>query len=210
MASRKLGSVKATDFVLITSVNLTADVTGVLPVANGGNGTGTFTDGQILIGTTAGNTLTKTTLTGTSNQVVVTNGSGSITLSTPQSIGTGSSPTFTNLTLTGTLTAGSGPTVVTDSTGKLLLNVGKLSVSSVSVDTTLTTQDVVFASGTCTLTLPSAVTTTRVIVIKNVGTGTVKVVGPSSQTIDGDTQLDVNVQYASYTLVSNGTNWFIL
>jgi len=86
--------------VLITSVNLAAsDVTGVLPVANGGNGTGSFTDGQILIGNTTGNTLTKTTLTGTSNQVVVTNGAGAITLSLPQSIATTSSPQFTQLGL---------------------------------------------------------------------------------------------------------------
>jgi len=100
MATKKTGSLKGTDVVLITSVNLAAsDVTGVLPVANGGNGTGSFTDGQILIGNTTGNTLTKTTLTGTSNQVVVTNGAGAITLSLPQSIATTSSPQFTQLGL---------------------------------------------------------------------------------------------------------------
>lgn len=100
MATKKTGSLKATDVVLITSVNLAAsDVTGVLPVANGGNGTGSFTNGQILIGNTTGNTLTKTTLTGTSNQVVVTNGAGAITLSLPQSIATTSTPQFTQLGL---------------------------------------------------------------------------------------------------------------
>lgn len=41
------------------------------------------------------------TVTGTSNQVTVTHGANSITLSTPQSIGTGSSPTFAGLTLSG-------------------------------------------------------------------------------------------------------------
>ena len=100
MATKKTGSLKATDVVLITSVNLAAsDVTGVLPVANGGNGTGSFTDGQILIGNTTGNTLVKTTLTGTANQVVVTNGAGAITLSLPQSIATTSSPQFSQLGL---------------------------------------------------------------------------------------------------------------
>ena len=64
MAQRKLGSLKATDVVLITAASLTADVSGVLPVANGGNGTGSYTDGQILIGQTTGNTLAKAALSG--------------------------------------------------------------------------------------------------------------------------------------------------
>lgn len=64
MATIKLGSVKATDLVVTTSVNLAADVTGTLPVGNGGNGTATFTDGQILVGQTTGNTLSKKTLSG--------------------------------------------------------------------------------------------------------------------------------------------------
>jgi hypothetical protein len=84
-----------------------------------------------------------------------------------------------------------------------------LVTATLSADTTLTTQDVVYASGTIVLTLPSAVTTTRPICVKNIGTGTIKVVGPSGQTIDGATQLDINVQYAAYTLLSNGTNWLI-
>ena len=65
MATKKTGSLKGTDVVLITSVNLAADVgASVLPVANGGNGTGSFTDGQILIGQTAGNTLAKAAMSG--------------------------------------------------------------------------------------------------------------------------------------------------
>lgn len=71
-----------------------------IAVANGGTGQTSYTDGQLLIGNTTGNTLTKATLTGTSNQVIVTNGNGSITLSTPQSIDTAASVTFDNLSLT--------------------------------------------------------------------------------------------------------------
>ena len=41
------------------------------------------------------------TLTGTANEVIVTNGAGTITLSTPQDIATSSSPTFAGMTLTG-------------------------------------------------------------------------------------------------------------
>ncbi len=86
MATAKLGSVKLTTLVLVTSVNLAADVgVSVLPVANGGNGTGSFTDGQILIGNTgAGNGLTKTTLTAGSG-VTITNGGGSITIAASSS-----------------------------------------------------------------------------------------------------------------------------
>ena len=57
-------------------------------------------NGQLLIGST-GAAPALGTLTGTSNQITVTNGPNSITLSTPQSIGTASSPTFAGLTLSG-------------------------------------------------------------------------------------------------------------
>lgn len=53
--------------------------TGTLPVLRGGTGQSSYTDGQLLIGNTTGNTLTKTTLTAGSN-ITITNGSGSITI----------------------------------------------------------------------------------------------------------------------------------
>ncbi len=46
------------------------------------------------------------TLSGTSNQITVTNGVGTITLSTPQNIDLGASPTFSGMTLSGLSTAG--------------------------------------------------------------------------------------------------------
>lgn len=52
---------------------------GTLAVASGGSGQTSFTNGQILIGNTTGNTLTKTTLTAGSN-VTITNGPGTITI----------------------------------------------------------------------------------------------------------------------------------
>jgi hypothetical protein len=58
---------------------LTTGVTGTLPVANGGTGDITFTNGQLLIGNTTGNTLTKAALTAGTN-VTITNGSGAITI----------------------------------------------------------------------------------------------------------------------------------
>jgi hypothetical protein len=61
-------------------IDLNAGVTGTLPVTNGGTGQTSYTNGQLLIGNTTGNTLTKATLTGTANRLTVTNGTGSITL----------------------------------------------------------------------------------------------------------------------------------
>jgi hypothetical protein len=54
-------------------------VAGTLAVANGGTGQTTYTDGQLLIGNTTGNTLTKATLTAGTG-ISITNGSGSITI----------------------------------------------------------------------------------------------------------------------------------
>ena len=50
-----------------------------LPVAFGGTGQTSFTDGQLLIGNSTGNTLTPATLTAGAN-VTITNGAGSITI----------------------------------------------------------------------------------------------------------------------------------
>lgn len=82
-----------------TNIPLSSAVTGTLPVANGGTGQTTYTNGQLLIGNTTGNTLTKATLTGTANQVIITNGAGSITLSIPQDIATTSNPQFATIEL---------------------------------------------------------------------------------------------------------------
>jgi len=57
-----------------------------IAVNQGGTGQTSYTNGQLLIGNTTGNTLTKATLTGTANQITVANGAGTITLSTPQAI----------------------------------------------------------------------------------------------------------------------------
>lgn len=57
----------------------------------------TPTNGMLLIGN--GSDFTAATLTGTTNQISVSNGSGSIQLSTPQNIHTGATPTFAGVIL---------------------------------------------------------------------------------------------------------------
>jgi hypothetical protein len=55
------------------------NVTGVVAVLNGGTGQTSYTDGQLLIGNSTGNTLTKSTLTAGTG-ISITNGGGSITI----------------------------------------------------------------------------------------------------------------------------------
>jgi hypothetical protein len=74
-----LGSIatQASNSVTITG----GSITGItdLAVADGGTGQGSYTDGELLIGNTTGNTLTKATLTAGTG-ISVTNGSGAITI----------------------------------------------------------------------------------------------------------------------------------
>ncbi len=89
------------------AITLTTDVTGILPPANGGTGIATVpSNGFLPIGN--GTTYTAAAITGTVNQVTVTNGAGSITLALPQAIATTSTPQFARIGL-GT---GAGATAV--------------------------------------------------------------------------------------------------
>ena len=56
-----------------------SNVTGTVAVANGGTGQTTYTNGQLLIGNTTGNTLTKATLSAGTG-ISITNGTGSISI----------------------------------------------------------------------------------------------------------------------------------
>lgn len=69
------------------ALSLASDVTGTLPIANGGTGQTTYTDGQLLIGNTTGNTLTKSTLTA-GNGITITNGNGRIEIAATPYTGT--------------------------------------------------------------------------------------------------------------------------
>jgi len=122
------------DFVKVANlpVALGSQVIGTLPVANGGTGQTSYTDGQLLIGNTTGNTLNKATLTAGSG-VTITNGGGAITISATGSGGTVTGVTAStplassggatpNISLTGTVpvaNGGTGQTSYTD--GQLLI-----------------------------------------------------------------------------------------
>jgi hypothetical protein len=93
----------STDLWENNTVSLTAGVNGTLPVANGGTGQTSYTDGQLLIGNSTGNTLTKTTLTAGTG-ISITNGAGSISISA-----TGSG-TVTSVTGTSPVVSSGGAT----------------------------------------------------------------------------------------------------
>ena len=79
-----------------------------LPVASGGSGQSSFTDGQLLIGNSTGNTLTKATLTPGAN-ITITNAAGAITIAVSglgtmafQNVGISGTAALAKLTLAGT------------------------------------------------------------------------------------------------------------
>jgi DNA/RNA endonuclease YhcR with UshA esterase domain len=78
----------------LDTIDALFDAGPALKVAKGGTGQTSYTNGQLLIGNTTGNTLTKATLTAGSN-ITITNGTGAITIAasgasaaTPTALGT--------------------------------------------------------------------------------------------------------------------------
>jgi len=95
-----------TNVVDVTTHATSLTLGSALPVASGGTGQTSYTNGQLLIGNTTGNTLTKATLTAGTG-VTVTNGTGSITLAIGQAVATSSDVQFDSF---GVGTAPSGTT----------------------------------------------------------------------------------------------------
>ena len=208
---------------------------GTLNVANGGTGQTSYTNGQLLIGNTTGNTLAKATLTAGTN-VSITNGAGSITINaTDAFVGTvttvsvasanGFAGTVANATTTPSIT------LTTTVTGIIKGNGTAISAATKDVDyfapSPPVTQTVNFTVGvnenwvinnkvgsTCTVTLPAAASYSgRAITFQNYQDQSL--ISASSNVVPraggaaGTAILDaVSGNWA--TLVSNGTNWVIM
>jgi hypothetical protein len=95
-----------------TATSGAVTVAGTLAVANGGTGQTSYTDGQLLIGNSTGNTLAKSTLTAGTG-VTITNGSGKITIA---ATGTGGTVTSVAQSFTGGLISVAGSPVTTSGT----------------------------------------------------------------------------------------------
>jgi hypothetical protein len=96
-----------------------------------------MTAGQLLIGSSTG-APQAATLTGTTNQVIVTNGDGAITLSLPQDIHTGATPTFAGATLNGLLDVTTGGATILGTTsinasGTAATNIGNTTGGTVTI-----------------------------------------------------------------------------
>jgi hypothetical protein len=102
------GLAKASGSLQAYSAATSSDVLstiGTVPIANGGTGlTTTPANGALDIGNGTG--FTRTTLTGTASQVVVTNASGSITLSLPSTINVNTSGSAASLSATLAIASG--------------------------------------------------------------------------------------------------------
>jgi hypothetical protein len=108
-------SAGSTGFTPNTATTGAITLAGTLAVANGGTGQTTYTDGQLLIGNSTGNTLTKATLTAGTG-ITITNGNGSISIASSGGSGTVTSvaatvPAF--LTVTGSPITTSGTLAIT-------------------------------------------------------------------------------------------------
>jgi hypothetical protein len=225
------GSVSASSFTG-SGAGLTnlpaANLTGIVPLANGGTGidASTVTSGKLLIGSGSAFSLGNL-LAGTG--VTIDNNSGSITInaagsggtvtsvSAGDNIGVVSGSTTPIVSLSASLT---GLTNVSSS--NLTASVGLLAggtfvvqartVTSAHTIDSVTQDHVVFADasgGAVTVTLVSPTTKGRQLVVKKVDASinTVTVSG----TIDSAANFQLNGPFQSITLVADGTsNWFIV
>jgi microcystin-dependent protein len=132
-----------------------------IAVANGGTGQTSYTNGQLLIGNSTGNTLSKATLTAGAN-ITITNGAGTITIASSGGGGSGcntSGSATQVLTDNGAGGCSSNPEFVyssgTATLGSAGAVVGALALNN-ATSGTVTIQPVTGALGTTTVSVPSA------------------------------------------------------
>lgn len=193
----------------LSNVSLTTAVTGTLPTGNGGTGQTTYTDGQLLIGNTAGNTLAKATLTAGTG-ITVTNGAGSITVAAVNNgtvTSVGGTGTVNGLTLTGTVTSSGNLTLggtlsnvdlASAVTGTLPVANGGTGITAFGTGVATALGQNVSGSGSIALTTSPTFTTP---VLGTPTSGTL-----SNCTVDGTDAVGfrntpINSQSADYTLV---------
>ena len=93
----------------------------------------------------------------------------------------------------------------------------RFKVHALSTDTTITNAyymcDVDASGGAVTITLPTAsgdIGRTFILRKNDASANAVTIDGYSSETINGSSTLPITVQYTSYTIMSDGTNWMVV
>lgn len=118
---------------------------------------------------------------------------------------------FGGFTVTGdgTLDPSTGVLTVTSSNGS---PISSDYVAKTATYTATTTDFMIdCTSGTFTVTLPTAVGVAgKQYCVKNSGTGSITVVGTSSQTLDGAANFKLTVQYEAVWVISDGANWKVI
>ena len=187
------------------SSGTTTLTTGTLPVAAGGTGQTSYTDGQLLVGRTSDGELVKATLTaGTS--ISVSNGAGSITV-------TNTAPDQV-VSLTGggtTVITGSYPNFNITSNDQFVGTVtsvgGTGTVSGITLTGTVTSTGNLTLGGTLSVDLASA-TVTGTLPVANGGTGATTLSTGAVLIGNGTSAVSsVSPGTASNVLTSNGSAW---
>ena len=107
-----------------------------------------------------------------------------------------------------TLSAGNG--VVVTTSGQSATVGAKLGVlTKAGAYAMLGTESVVLATGACTLPSPVAFAG-YAYTIKDSGSGSASILPNASETIDGASSISLATAYKSATVVSDGTNWFVI
>lgn len=180
-------------------------VTGTLAVANGGTGQTTYTDGQLLIGNSSGNTLTKTTLTAGSN-VTITNGPGTITIAASSAAQVYPGAGIANST------GSAWGTSYSTSGGGTVVQLARKAVSVIGTNTSAAAYTTYVLTATLTLTLPSSPTAGDWVAVQNISATTTPVIGRNGQNIMGLAEdLTVDSDTASFTLTfADATRGWVL
>ena len=159
---------------------------------------------------------------GSANQVLTTNGSGTLSWSTPSGGGlTQYVSTLNGFTGGVTLSAGTGITFTASSNIITFSTTGSgggisRSITTITGSTTglaAASTDYVYngnTSGNIIFTMPTAVSNTNRYTVKNSNIGILSIYTTSSQTIDGVTFMNLTRQYQAVDLLSDNSNWFVV